>query len=392
MNTFQSIDRLSTRLVDDLRESDDVLLFAYNGVGKTRLSMAFKDRLKQQRNNVGPKVLYFNAFTEDLFTWDNDLNEDQQRFLKINENSNFIRGLQGLSIEDKIRDIVRNYAQFDFRIDYDHWNISFSRIVKNPRFHPENPHNTEPETITQDLIKISRGEEMIFIFAVFMAICQLAVDGHVGYSWVKYIYVDDPISSLDENNAIAIASDLARLIKRDSEVNGINKKKYVISSHHSLFFNVIYNELKDFKHKSYFLYRTKDDVYKLNSTKDHPFFHHISDLCELQQCVSNFENLEKTNTKLTESKFLKTYHFNMMRAILEKTAVFFGLDRFSDCLNGVENSDLYARLLNIMSHGSYSIYEPKAMVRDNAELFVQLFRAFQTKYQFVLPNDLASAF
>ena len=387
MDTFKSLDTLTTRFVDDLRSSDCLFLFAYNGIGKTRLSMTFKDYVKR-KNHDNPGVLYFNAFTEDLFTWDNDLRGNQRRFLKVNADSRFISGLEGLALESRIHEIIEKYAKFDFIIDYSEWKISFSRTVKNTKYHPENPHNTEPEFVTQEFIKISRGEEMIFVFAVFMAVCQLVIEGHDSYNWVKYIYVDDPISSLDENNAIAVASDLAQLVKRDEGLNGTNKKKYIISSHHSLFFNVIYNELKQKAHKSYFLYRTKDDVYKLRTTTDHPFFHHISELCELQHCIKKFREQELPDRTLPRSDVLKTYHFNMMRAILEKTSVFFGLDNFSKCLDGVADRDLYARLLNIMSHGGYSVYEPKGMVRDNAELFVRLFDDFQNKYHFELPEDL----
>ena len=387
MDTFKSLDKLSVRLIDELTTSDLLFLFAYNGIGKTRLSMTFKDRLKKKNRN-NPEVLYFNAFTEDLFTWDNDLSGDQLRFLKVNAESRFINGLQGLALEGRIHEIIEKYAKFNFKIDYREWKISFSRTVKNMKYHPENPHNTEPEFVTQEFIKISRGEEMIFIFAVFMAVCQLVIEGHNSYNWVKYIYVDDPISSLDENNAIAVASDLARLIKKDEELNGDRKKKYIISSHHSLFYNVIYNELKQKNHKSYFLYRTKEDVYKLRATTDHPFFHHISELCELQHCIKKFKEQELPNRTLSKSNVLKTYHFNIMRAILEKTSVFFGLDKFSKCLEGIDNRELYARLLNIMSHGGYSVYEPIGMVRDNAELFVQLFEDFQRKYHFELPEDL----
>ena len=50
-------------------------------------------------------------------------------------------------------------------------------------------------------LKVSRGEENIFIWCFFLAIVQLTLDGAEAYEWVKYIYVDDPISSLDENNA-----------------------------------------------------------------------------------------------------------------------------------------------------------------------------------------------
>ena len=41
------------------------------------------------------------------------------------------------------------------------------------------------------------------------------------------IYIDDPISSLDENNAIAVASHLAQLLKKTRI-----ELKAVISSHH----------------------------------------------------------------------------------------------------------------------------------------------------------------
>ena len=51
------------------------LIYAFNGTGKTRLSLEFKNLLsgigEEDQYN---KILYYNAFTEDLFYWDNDLN------------------------------------------------------------------------------------------------------------------------------------------------------------------------------------------------------------------------------------------------------------------------------------------------------------------------------
>lgn len=64
-----------------------VLLFAYNGTGKTRLSGAFRDQRKQTDENdetTARDTLYFNAFTEDLFTWYNDLQGDTDRALQLN--------------------------------------------------------------------------------------------------------------------------------------------------------------------------------------------------------------------------------------------------------------------------------------------------------------------
>jgi wobble nucleotide-excising tRNase len=49
-------------------------------------------------------------------------------------------------------------------------------------------------------IKISRGEENIFVWSFFLAIAGLAIDNDENYKWVKTIYIDDPISSLDDNN------------------------------------------------------------------------------------------------------------------------------------------------------------------------------------------------
>ena len=136
---------------------------------------------------------------------------------------------------------------------------------------------------------------------------------------MKYIYIDDPISSLDDNNAISVASDLAKLLKK-----GKDKVKFVISSHHSLFYNVMYNELKKIEHKSHFLYKNGADGYVLRATDETPFFHHIAMLAELD--------------KVSKNGNINTYHFNMLRAILEKTSTFFGNDDFSICFKDVELS------------------------------------------------------
>lgn len=383
---YKTLNNVVARLRDDLKTSDAIMLFAFNRTGKTQLSMAFKNRGKKDKD--GPNTLYFNAFTEDLFTWNNDLQKDKNRYLKINETSNFIKGLKGLSLEERIHGHLDRYAQIDFRIDYSDWKVIFSREMPNPKYHPENPDNVEPERIVQDNIKISRGEENIFIFSVFLAVCELAIEGHDDYKWVKNIYIDDPISSLDENNAITVASDLANLIKEDVQKNGDKEKnkKFIISSHHGLFYNVIYNELKKNRSKSYFLHKSKDETYRLQATTDTPFFHHIEQLCELKDVVTKYEQDEQKDAKVIQSNILKTFHFNMLRAIFEKTSIFFGHEDFSYCLQGIEDKDLYSRAVNIMSHGRYSLFAPSGMVKENAELFVKIFKSFVDKYKFELPD------
>ena len=91
--------------------------------GKTRLSMAFKDLGKKGRSQRD--TLYFNAFTEDLFIWDNDLENDSERVLRINTDSRFFNGLAELAMENRIRNFLHRYADFDFKIDYESGTICF---------------------------------------------------------------------------------------------------------------------------------------------------------------------------------------------------------------------------------------------------------------------------
>ncbi len=375
IHRFTSLRGLVNRLRDDLNggNQDFVLIYAYNGTGKTRLSMEFKDAGKR-KNRGQPDTLYFNAFTEDLFSWDNDLNEDIERRLHINADSKFFKGLKDLALDERIGFYLARYADFSFDIDYDKWTISFRKSEEERH------------------IKVSRGEENIFIWCLFMAICERVIDGLETYSWVKYLYIDDPITSLDDNNAIAVASDLAKLLRKansrtrseaaiatgPSEVEFAPRIvpapiKAVVSSHHALFFNVVCNELKKDAHKKYLLQRPeRGTTYTLRATDDTPFFHHVSMLAELQ--------------KASQGGMLYTYHFNMLRSILEKTATFFGRDDFSACIHGLEDADLFSRALNLLSHGKYDIYQPSEMVDDNKRLFRQILGAFLGRYEFALPD------
>lgn len=346
---FPSFDRLVARIRDDFQSGghDFVLLYAYNGTGKTRLSMQFKGAGKI-KNDGNPDTLYFNAFTEDLFSWDNDLDGDSKRLYRLNSASRFFRGVKELALEESIQSYLGRYTDFDFDIDYINWTISFSKGGS-------------------EHIKVSRGEENIFVWCLFMAICERVIDGHASYDWVKFFYIDDPISSLDDNNAIAVASDLAKLLRKAKD-----RIKVVVSSHHALFFNVVCNELKTSKTKRYFLHRpNRGEEFTLRATDDTPFFHHVAMLSEIQ--------------KAAESGALYTYHFNMLRSILEKTATFLGKHDFSACIEGVDDEALYSRALNLLSHGKYSLYEPTEMLEDNKQLFRKILSAFLEKHQFELP-------
>ena len=361
---YQNLTTLTRRLRSDVKDVHCVVLYAYNRTGKTRLSMEFKNQGKRKGNGI-PDTLYFNAYTEDLFVWHNDLDADTDRHLKINENSAFFKGLTELALDETIAGYLSRYADFEFDLDYSTWVVTFRKG-------------------DDERIKISRGEENIFIWCMFMAICERVIDGHPSYQWVKYLYIDDPISSLDDNNAIAVACDLAALLRKAAARRDNNRERdplrTVFSSHHALFFNVMCNELgrtredqEKVELKRYFLHRSDSEgVFTLRATGDTPYFHHVATLAELQRCLT--------------SGTLYTYHFNALRSILEKTASFFGHDDLRVCLAGLQDEALYNRALNLLSHGKYAINEPVEMGDDNKELFRRMLEDVLHRFPFALPE------
>jgi wobble nucleotide-excising tRNase len=371
VTTFPGLPELAQQLRTELELKKFVLLYAYNGTGKTRLSVAFKDLGKKTirrpftvEDTVDDPLtitetegdtLYFNAFTEDLFYWDNDLQNDRERVLKINRDSRFFAGLGELEMDNRIRPLLNRYADFDFRIDTTEWEVSFSREVEIDG----------SRTVAGD-IKVSRGEENIFIWCFFLAIVELAMDPEIeAYRWVKYIYIDDPISSLDENNAVMVAHHLAQVLT-GSPV----QVRAVVSTHHVLFYNVLCNELK--KSRKYFLTReAQSGSFLISETDSTPFLHHLAALVELHQAE--------------RSGAVNTHHFNVLRRVMEQTACFFGYARWEECIKpepNDPNQTLYKRRIDLMSHGDYSLYEPREMMPENKEHFGRVLRQFLSNHPF----------
>ena len=368
--SFTSLKALAAHLRHELQKVEDpkkfILLYAYNGTGKTRLSMAFKDLGKKGEER---DTLYFNAYTEDMFAWDNDLEDDQERVLKLNAGSRFFSGLKELELENRIRPLLNRYADFDFNIDYEKFEVRFSREIQS-----------EGSAQIADCIKLSRGEENIFIWCFFLAVVEIAMDKTISaYKWVKYIFIDDPISSLDENNAIAVGHHLAQIL----DTKGI-PIKVVVSTHHSLFFNVLWNELWEIDRKTFAPYflscSKKSGEFQLEYTKDTPFFHHLALLQEL--CAAR------------QTGELYTHHFNALRGLMEKARSFHGHTKFSVCIQKTADDPdetLYGRMLNILSHGNYSYYEPTQMLPETKEHFEKILDDFLNFYPFNRENLASKA-
>lgn len=95
------------------------LIYAFNGTGKTRLSREFRLEVapknedeENEEDETGIKVLYYNAFTEDLFFWDNDLDADTNRKLIIRPNNFTKLALKFLKDQGLDNNIASNFQHF----------------------------------------------------------------------------------------------------------------------------------------------------------------------------------------------------------------------------------------------------------------------------------------
>ena len=369
------------------RYSNCALVFAYNGTGKTRLSYDFAHY--GRKDETPHHTLYYNAYTEDLFTWDNDLENNTDHHLLINQESSLIQGLAGYNFTESLRKYLGVFTDIDFDFHYSEDNpdlpdyVVFNKTVGEDTF---------------ESIKVSRGEERLFVWCFFRCILDQVIGGNDAYKGIEYIYIDDPMSSLDDNNVIAFASQLYKVI-RDSRKQEDNAKrsgkenyrriKFVVSSHHSLFFHVMLHGLSDdAKLGRYYLHRDKDsDELVLKSMSDKaPFYYNVAMMCEIQDAIRNDK--------------LYTYHFNIMRSIMEKIREFFGHQDLSIILDGITYKgnlftetafskgdlvDLYSRIVNVFSHEG-QFFSPTLMNEDNKDSLITMFKHIKNKYRFQLPD------
>ena len=375
------------------------LVFAYNGTGKTRLSYEFAHY--KRKEDTPQHTLYYNAYTEDLFTWDNDLENNSEHHLLINQKSSLIQGLAGYNFSDKLRKYLHIFTDIDFDFHYDKNNeeipdyVVFSKRVKNTV-----KLNGVLNEIEDDVenIKISRGEERLFVWCFFRCILDQVIGGNDAYKDIEYIYIDDPMSSLDDNNVIAFAQQLYSVIRQqlklevDAQRAGkvdFRRIKFVVSSHHALFFHtMLHGLMADRKLGRYYLSRDKqkDRVVLKGMSDNTPFYYNVAMMSEIKKAI--------------ESDKLYTYHFTVLRSVMEKIKEFFGHRDFTIILEGIkykgetydktafsqeELTEFYSRLVNVLTHQG-SMFTPTLMNDDNKELATAIFNHLVDKYQFVLPD------
>jgi hypothetical protein len=111
-------------------------------------------------------------------------------------------------------------------------------------------------------IKISKGEESNFIWSVFytlldqvITILNVAEPGEREtnqFDQLEYVFIDDPVSSLDDNHLIQLAVDLAQLVKSNE-----SSVKFIITTHNPLFFNVLCNEFGSDEKTEHYSWKSK---------------------------------------------------------------------------------------------------------------------------------------
>lgn len=382
------------------RFTNCALVFAYNGTGKTRLSYDFAHYGRKE--NTPQHTLYYNAYTEDLFTWDNDLENNTEHHLLINQHSSLIQGLAGYNFSERLRKYLQVFVDVDFDFHYDKDNeeipdyVVFSKKIKQ-RVKINGEWNEIEDEVEN--IKISRGEERLFVWCFFRCILDQVIEGNDAYKNIEYIYIDDPMSSLDDNNVIAFAEQLYTVIRQQlrQEVDaqragkeGFRRIKFVVSSHHALFFHtMLHGLIGDKKLGRYYLSRNKqknDLVLKDMSDSTSPFYYNVAMMSEVKKAI--------------ETDRLYTFHFTVLRSVIEKIKEFFGHKDFSVILEGItyrgetygrtafsqdELAEFYSRVVNVLTHQG-SMFTPALMNEDNKELATAIFNHLVSKYQFELPN------
>ena len=89
------------------------------------------------------------------------------------------------------------------------------------------------------------------------------------YDKLEYIFIDDPVSSLDDSHLIELAVNISELIKSST-----SDLKFIITTHNPLFYNVLFNEFNRVKKtKKWILEKLNDGTFSVNELEnDSPFF------------------------------------------------------------------------------------------------------------------------
>jgi wobble nucleotide-excising tRNase len=335
-----------------------VLIYAFNGTGKTQLSVAYKNATKAANDGKHSGV-YFNAYSEDLFVWDND-EESDGADIKLNILPSTLNQFHSfLSASDEV--IMDKLAAYNpkYRFRFNLFD-DLEKGIESITFFIEDNEDAP--------IKISRGEENIFIWCFYLAL--LEVDG-----WANeqdaHIFIDDPVSSLDEHNIFITAETLYQQIE-----SHYKKKRIIITTHHIGLLSILSNRLtkgeKSGRYKnltSVQILKRVDGELKLEPLRKNVFLYHL----HLLQVLDEVRKGQ-----------LYTYHFAMLRQLLEYVASFSGSGRTGHTLDqiGIEDVDNTLHVINTHSHKNVYYDQTEMMSETEQNYFNLVFSKLVATYKF----------
>ncbi|WP_185225843.1 AAA family ATPase [Chryseobacterium indologenes] len=336
------------------------LIYAFNATGKTKLSVAFKDITKE--NNDGKHTgVYYNAYSEDLFVWDNDEEHNNENikldiiYSSLNKYHSLL--LDSDLLEEKLSLYLPRY-KFKLNIYEDE---DREKGIQSITFYINED--------TEEPIKISRGEERIFIWCFFLALFETD-------SWSEeqdaHFFIDDPVSSMDEHNIFTTAESITKLIN-----DTYPKKKIILTTHHIGLFSILADRMlkgqKSEKYKSdtaiFLLERNGNEELRLNK-KDGAFLFHLHLLKTLDQAAK------------TE---LFSYHFVLLRQLLENISSFLGKGGIGYSLSQIEldeDPNVIGDRINSLSHKDSYKTQSNKMSENEENLFKDILEKIILKYKF----------
>lgn len=363
-----TLDEIARHLKDDPVRI--TLLYAFNATGKTQLSVAYKNATKQgDGSHTG---VYYNAYSEDLFVWDND-EENDGAGIRLTILRSSLSKFHSLMTEDNVRDKLNAYKP-KFGFAFDPYGDDPEKGIRSISFFIPNQNPDLP----QRPIKISRGEERIFAWCFFLALFE--VEGWADKQ-SSHFFIDDPVSSLDDHNIFVTAATLYELIEKQ-----FDKRKIILTTHHLGLFSI----LSDWITKG-----EKSDKFKKNNKplyKLHILSSKSGEL-ELEHCQNDVFlyhlRVLQVLSLARETKEVRAYHFAMLRQILENVASFLGVGQFGYVLNqiGISEPNRVADIVNALSHKKVYYYESDIVVQDNLDIFEEVMGGLIAKYNFVLHSN-----
>ena len=357
-----TVEDIATQLRDDA--ADVQLLYGFNSVGKTRLSVAYKNATKgADGTHVG---IYYNAYSEDLFLWDNDIENDESsiRLTVLESSLNRLHAdLNELDIHAKLKPYR---PSFDFRFAM---HPDAEKGIESISFFPA---GTQPGDVPP--MKISRGEERVFVWCFFLAMMEIE-------GWADrqshHIFIDDPVSSLDDHNIFVTASTLYDLIEKH-----FGERKIIIATHHVGIFSILFDWLMKGEKSGKYKLKTKASILSgkhgevsLETHRDDVFLYHLRVLQVLERARKEDD--------------IRAYHFALLRQLMESVSSFLGVGRIGYALEriGFEDADEIARIVNALAHKNVYYFESDRLVPDSLDLFKEIYEKLNTHYAFVIHSS-----